>query len=62
MQGLRQALAEGPLTVLALGPLTNVATALEGQPDLAGNLQRVVAVMGQRRGICSTPRKGTGAA
>lgn len=28
---LRAALEEGPLTILALGPLTNVADALEGQ-------------------------------
>lgn len=59
VQGLRQALAEGPLTVLALGPLTNVAAALEGQPDLAG-LQRVVAVMGHEEGHLFHPSEGNG--
>lgn len=58
--GLRQALSAGPLTVLALGPLTNVVAALEGQPDLAGNLQRVVAVMGHEAGHLFHPSEGNG--
>lgn len=60
MQGLRQALAQGPLTVLALGPLTNVTAALEGRPELAANVQRVVAVMGHEAGHLFHPSEGNG--
>lgn len=58
--GLREALAEGPLTVLALGPLTNVVAALEGRPELAGNVRRVVAVMGHEAGHLFHPSEGNG--
>ena len=57
---LREALAAGPLTVLALGPLTNVVAALERRPDLAGNVRRVVAVMGHEAGHVFHPTEGTG--
>lgn len=60
VQGLRAALAEGPLTVLALGPLTNIAAALEGRPDLSANVQRVVAVMGHEAGHLFHPSEGNG--
>ena len=49
-RALINALEEGPLTVLALGPLTTVATALAERPDLAGYIEEVVAVMGRRPG------------
>jgi purine nucleosidase len=58
--GLREALADGPLTVLALGPLTNVAAALERRPELAANVQRVVAVMGHEAGHLFHPSEGNG--
>ena len=35
-----------PLTVIALGPLTNVARALRGSPRLAGRLDRIVVMGG----------------
>jgi inosine-uridine nucleoside N-ribohydrolase len=57
---LRRALAEGPLTILALGPLTNIAAVLDGRPDLAGNLGRLVAVMGRRPGHLFHPAEGRG--
>lgn len=58
--GLRDALADGPLTILALGPLTNIAAALEGRPDLQRNVRRVVAVMGRRPGHIFHPSEGKG--
>lgn len=57
---LRRALAEGPLTVVALGPLTTIAAALDGRPDLRANVSRLVAVMGRRRGHLFHPAEGRG--
>jgi purine nucleosidase len=39
-----------PLTVLALGPLTNVAAALKARPDLAARIVTIVFVGGSRPG------------
>lgn len=60
VEALRTALAEDPLTILALGPLTNVAAALEGRPDLQEAVTRIVAVMGRRRGHLFHPSEGRG--
>ena len=57
---LRSALAEGPLTILALGPLTNIADALEGRPDLQRNVTRLVAVMGHQAGHLFHPSEASG--
>ncbi len=57
---LRQALEEGPLTLVALGPLTNVAAALENRPDLQANVGRLVGVMGRRPGHLFHPAEGEG--
>lgn len=57
---LREALESGPLTILALGPLTNVAAALKGRPDLNRNVTRIVAVMGHQRGHLFHPTEGKG--
>jgi len=46
---LVEALKEGPLTVLALGPVSNVAQAVKSRPDLAQRL-KVVAVAGRLPG------------
>ena len=42
----RAAKSAGPLTVIALGPLTNVAAALESRPDLADALAEIVVMGG----------------
>jgi inosine-uridine nucleoside N-ribohydrolase len=55
---LRRALAQGPLTILALGPLTNVAAALHERPDLRANVVKIVAVMGRRKGHVFHPIEG----
>lgn len=47
---LRQALQQGRLDVVALGPLTNLAAVLAREPGLALRINRVVAVMGRRPG------------
>lgn len=47
---LARALAQTPLTVLALGPLTNIAALIRGRPNLARRMQRVVLVAGRRPG------------
>lgn len=57
---LRGALERGPLTILALGPLGNIAAALRGRPDLARNVTRLVAVMGRREGHLFHPSEGHG--
>ena len=58
---LQSALEMGPLTILALGPLTNVAEALEGRTDLNRNVTRIIAVMGHRPGHLFHPTEGSGA-
>jgi inosine-uridine nucleoside N-ribohydrolase len=57
---LRRALEDGPLTLVALGPLTNIAAALEDRPDLQANVSRLVAVMGRRPGHLFHPSEGGG--
>jgi pyrimidine-specific ribonucleoside hydrolase len=49
-RALASALRAGPLTILALGPVTNVAAVLEKHPDLASRVTRVIAVAGRRPG------------
>ena len=57
---LRQALEMGTLTVVSLGPLTNVAAVLAGRPDLQTRVGRLVAVMGRRSGHLFHPAEGKG--
>jgi purine nucleosidase len=57
---LARALEAGPLTILALGPLTNVALLLRTRPELTGRIVRVVAVMGRRPGHVFHPSEGHG--
>lgn len=56
---LRAVLEEGPLTILALGPLTNVAAALDGRPDLQRNVAGLVCVMSHRPGHIFHPSEGS---
>lgn len=52
------ALSEGPLTIVALGPLTNVASALKARPELHDKVQMIIAVMGRRPGHIFHPAEG----
>jgi inosine-uridine nucleoside N-ribohydrolase len=61
-RALRAALDQGPLTVVALGPLTNVADALAAEPRLAASVSRLIAVMGRRPGHIFHPAEGAGGA
>jgi inosine-uridine nucleoside N-ribohydrolase len=49
-RALARALERGRLTVVALGPATNVATVLKNHPALASRIDRIVAVAGRRPG------------
>lgn len=49
-QALATALEQEPLTILALGPLTNIATLLRHRPDLTERIERIVLVGGKRPG------------
>ena len=49
-RALATALRSSPLTILALGPMTNVATVLVKHPELASRMTRVIAVAGRRPG------------
>jgi inosine-uridine nucleoside N-ribohydrolase len=55
---LESALERGPLTIVSLGPLTNVAATLRRRPDLADNIGLLVAVMGRRPGHVFHPAEG----
>ena len=57
-QALVAALESGPLTIVALGPLTNLATVLLERPDLAARIRQIVAVMGRRPGHIFHPAEG----
>lgn len=57
-QALRDELAQRRLTIVALGPLTNVAAALRDRPSLQAQVDRVIAVMGRRPGHLFHPAEG----
>ncbi len=59
-EALRRALEAGPLTIVSLGPLTNIAAALAGRADIQANVARLVAVMGRRPGHIFHPAEGEG--
>lgn len=56
-RALAQALGREKLTVIALGPATNVATVLANHPELAIQMERVIAVAGRRKGQHFTARE-----
>jgi purine nucleosidase len=58
---LEQALDGAPLTILCLGPLTNLELTLRRHPRLARGVDRLVAVMGRRPGHLFHPTEGHGA-
>jgi inosine-uridine nucleoside N-ribohydrolase len=47
-RALAAALRKEKLTILAIGPVTNVATVLKLEPNLAGRIERIIAVAGRR--------------
>jgi inosine-uridine nucleoside N-ribohydrolase len=49
-KALAEALQHGPMNILAIGPVTNVATVLKLHPGLAKNVVRIIAVAGRRPG------------
>jgi len=57
-EALTAALEQGPLTIVALGPLTNLAAVLSERPGLHSQDVRVVAVMGKRQGHLFHPAEG----
>jgi purine nucleosidase len=57
-EALPAALAEGPLTIVALGPLTNIAAAFHANPSLRSGITRLIAVMGNRPGHVFHPTEG----
>lgn len=59
-EALASALRHGALTVVALGPLTNLAGVLQREPTLARAVVRVIAVMGRRPGHLFHPSEGRG--
>lgn len=61
-RAIAAALAERPLTILAIGPLTNVGTLVKLHPELQERIQRIVIVAGRRPGqkFMSGPAQKTG--
>lgn len=57
---LIDALTADELTIVALGPLTNVAAVLQARPDLRNRIQKIIAVMGRRPGHIFHPAEGSG--
>jgi inosine-uridine nucleoside N-ribohydrolase len=49
-EALARSLQQGRLNILALGPVTNIATVLKLHPELAKNVVRIIAVAGRRPG------------
>lgn len=49
-RAMAAAVKGGPITILAVGPLTNVATLLREHPDTAQGIEQIVAVAGRRPG------------
>lgn len=56
VEAMANAIAETRLTILALGPVTNVGSLLMLHPELHDRIDRIVVVAGRRRGQRFTPK------
>jgi inosine-uridine nucleoside N-ribohydrolase len=61
-KALARSLQRGPLNILAIGPVTNVATVLKLHPELGKNVVQIIAVAGRRPGqqFLSSPNQAHG--
>ena len=57
-KALAKALDKGPLHILALGPLTNIATLISNRPDLQRNILSITYCAGRRPGMLLNPGSG----
>lgn len=51
VEAMAEALEDQPMTILALGPLTNVGTLVQHRPDLVDRIEQIVVVAGRRPGL-----------
>ena len=58
VEAIIAALEKGPMTILALGPMTNVATVIHTRPDLLPNILSVVFCAGRVPGMTFSPGSG----
>lgn len=56
VRALAHMLESERLTIIAIGPLTNIAALLDWRPELASNIDRIVAVAGQRQSGLLRPK------
>ena len=59
-RALQAALRAERLTILALGPVTNVATVLKNHPELSAQVEEIIVVAGRRPGQTFVLGKGGG--
>lgn len=57
-RALYKALKKEKLTILALGPLTNVATVIKNHPDIISQIERIVTCAGRTPGLLFNPGNG----
>jgi len=53
--GMAKAITERPMTILALGPVTNIGSLLKIHPELHDHIDRIIMVAGRRHGQRFTP-------
>jgi pyrimidine-specific ribonucleoside hydrolase len=58
VKAMISALEKGPLSIMALGPATNIATVLQLRPDLHRNISNVVYCAGRKPGMLFNPGSG----
>jgi inosine-uridine nucleoside N-ribohydrolase len=58
-RAIAAALESGPMTILALGPLTNLRAVFEPRPFLVGEVRQLIVMMGKREGHLFHPSEGS---